>query len=215
MAAIAIAESGGRPNAVSGRNKNGTVDRGLWQINSVHGYGTSSLDPKANAKQAVGVYHSQGLNAWTTFKTGAYKKPLQDNLSKFQATNAEHLAKGFTGGGGKPSWIGDIGHDVASGNVGAVAGDLTGVHQSNTIDPLESVLVTGLKEAMYALAILGGGMLILLGLLLIGVDIGLEGISQRAAKHPAVRIVKKVSPTPSKPSGTDVVTEGGNLPGPE
>jgi hypothetical protein len=207
MAAIAIAESGGRPNAVSGRNQNGTVDRGLWQINSVHGYGTTSLDPKANAKQAVGVYHSQGLNAWTVFQTGAYKKYLAPGIT---ATTARTKTPS-----GKPSFIGDLGHDLISNPV-AVAGDVTGVHQSNTIDPLESVLITGLKEAMYALAILGGGMLILLGLLLIGVDIGLEGISQKASSHPAVRIVKRATPTRSNSGrGTDVVTEGGNLPGPE
>lgn len=214
MAAIAIAESGGRPNAVSGRNKNGTVDRGLWQINSVHGYGTSSLDPKANAKQAVGVYHSQGLNAWTTFKTGAYRQYVPSVVKGIRGTPMGIPAGAHVGG--KPGFFGDLAHDVGSGNLSATTGDLTGVHQSNTIDPLSSILVTGLKEAMYALAILGGGMLILLGLLLIGVDLGLEGFSKKATNHPAVRVVKRVTPTPSKSSGGETETsEGNNLPGPE
>lgn len=206
MAAIALAESGGNPKAVSGRNQNGTVDRGLWQINSSHGYGTSSLDPVANAKQATGIYHSQGLNAWTTFQTGAYKTYLAPGIT---ATTARTKTAS-----GKPSFIGDLGHDLIT-NPTAVAGDLTGIHQSNTIDPLGNILLTGLKEAMYALAILGGGMLILLGLLLIGVDIGLEGISQKASKHPAVRIVKRITPSPSTSGKTQTITEGESLPGPE
>lgn len=73
MAAIAMAESSGRASAVNTSNSNGTVDRGLWQINSVHGYGLSSMNPLQNARQAVAVYRSQGLGAWSTFNTGAYK----------------------------------------------------------------------------------------------------------------------------------------------
>lgn len=52
-AAIALAESGGDPNS-TGYPKNGTVDRGLWQINSIHG-SQSTLDPLANARAAVAI----------------------------------------------------------------------------------------------------------------------------------------------------------------
>lgn len=82
MAAIALAESGGNPrqkhyNPPAGHSP-ATWDRGLWQINSSHGYSaSSSFNPKANARQAVAVYRSQGLGAWTTYKTGAYKRHLQ------------------------------------------------------------------------------------------------------------------------------------------
>lgn len=75
MAAIGLAESRGRPRAQH-RNANGTVDRGLWQINSSHGYGVSSFVPLENARQAVSVYHSQGLRAWSTYTTGVYRQFL-------------------------------------------------------------------------------------------------------------------------------------------
>lgn len=52
-AAVALAESGGNPNA-GPVNKNGSTDRGLWQINSIHG-SLSSFDPLQNAKAAVQI----------------------------------------------------------------------------------------------------------------------------------------------------------------
>jgi NlpC/P60 family/Lysozyme like domain len=75
MAAIALAESGGRVNAKGGPNTNGTYDYGLWQINSSHGYNVRELlsSPSYNAEAAVAVYRSQGLTAWSTFTSGAYK----------------------------------------------------------------------------------------------------------------------------------------------
>ena len=77
-AAIAQAESGGRPNA-SNKNTDGSEDRGLWQINSVHG-SLSTFDPAANARAAITI-SSNGLNwsPWVTFKTGAYRKYLGAN----------------------------------------------------------------------------------------------------------------------------------------
>lgn len=83
MAAIALAESSGKPRA-SHRNSNGSVDRGLWQINSSHGYGATSFNPLANARQAVGVWHSQGLGAWATYTNHSYVKYLGGGGSKVQ-----------------------------------------------------------------------------------------------------------------------------------
>lgn len=60
-AAVAMAESGGNPTAVNTSNSNGTTDRGLWQINSIHG-SQSTLDPLANARAAVGI--SKGGTDW-------------------------------------------------------------------------------------------------------------------------------------------------------
>ena len=76
MAAIAMAESSGRVNAKSSRNSNGTYDFGLWQINSSHTqFNQNRLlsDPLYNAQAAVAVYKSQGLGAWSTYNSGAYK----------------------------------------------------------------------------------------------------------------------------------------------
>lgn len=71
--AIAMAESGGQPNATD-NDSNGTTDRGLWQINSTHG-AQSTYDPLANARAAIAI-SSNGSNwgAWTTFTSGAYLK---------------------------------------------------------------------------------------------------------------------------------------------
>jgi cell wall-associated NlpC family hydrolase len=77
--AIALAESSGNPLVVSKPNSNGTVDRGLWQINSVH----SQYDPKQllvpsyNANAAFEL-SSGGTNfhPWTTFNNGDYKQHL-------------------------------------------------------------------------------------------------------------------------------------------
>lgn len=76
MAAIAMAESGGRVDAVGGPNSNGTYDYGLWQINSVHSqFDKARLisDPQYNAQAAVAIEKSQGLGAWSTYNSGAYK----------------------------------------------------------------------------------------------------------------------------------------------
>jgi hypothetical protein len=70
-----MAESGGRSDA-SNKNTDGSVDRGLWQINSVHGP-KSTFDPIANVKSAIAI-SSGGKNwsPWVTYKTGAFRKYL-------------------------------------------------------------------------------------------------------------------------------------------
>lgn len=81
MAAIAMAESHGNPHAHH-VDSNGSVDYGLWQINSVHGYTPqSSYDPEKNAKQAVAVFKSSGPGAWSTYKNGDYKKYMPSGKS--------------------------------------------------------------------------------------------------------------------------------------
>ena len=75
-AAIAMAESGGDPNVVSPPNSDGSVDRGLWQINSIHGP-LSTTNRLGNAKAAVSISsNGRNWNPWTVFKTGAYKRFL-------------------------------------------------------------------------------------------------------------------------------------------
>ncbi|HET7639956.1 MAG TPA: transglycosylase SLT domain-containing protein, partial [Ktedonobacteraceae bacterium] len=66
--AIALAESGGRTDVI-GHNTNGTVDVGLWQINSVHGHSTASMqDPVQNAQAAHQIWAAAG-NRWTPWVT--------------------------------------------------------------------------------------------------------------------------------------------------
>lgn len=76
MAAIALAESSGNP-AATNKNRNGSTDHGLWQINDkanadiIRLYGDPA-QPANNAKMAKAVFDRQGLRAWVVYKTGAY-----------------------------------------------------------------------------------------------------------------------------------------------
>lgn len=78
MAAIAEAESGGRSDAF---NASGAT--GLWQIlGAVNPADQSHLkDPQVNAKEAVLKYKTQGLHAWVTYTTGAYRRFMRGNVS--------------------------------------------------------------------------------------------------------------------------------------
>jgi murein DD-endopeptidase MepM/ murein hydrolase activator NlpD len=68
MAAIALAESGGRQGIV-----NSIGAGGLWQIHPPEpGY----LDPVTNARIAGRKLRTQGLKAWEVFTNGSYKKFL-------------------------------------------------------------------------------------------------------------------------------------------
>lgn len=74
-AAVAMGESSGDPQATN-RNTDGSVDRGLWQINSVHG-GLSTYDVDANARAAIQI-SNKGTNwkPWVAFTNGSYRKFL-------------------------------------------------------------------------------------------------------------------------------------------
>lgn len=100
MAAIAMAESSGQVNATNS-NTNGTIDRGLWQINSVHSQFNAQrllTDPLYNAQAAVAVEKSQGLGAWTTYTSGAYAQYLgqADTIKGYGGTRPGGAAVGAT-----------------------------------------------------------------------------------------------------------------------
>ncbi len=95
-AIIALAESAGNPRALNTQNSNGTIDVGLWQINSVHAgsfgcpdhdrdrdgkilcdnngkptltkFKNHLFDANKNAAAAVKIKKSQGFNAWSSYK---------------------------------------------------------------------------------------------------------------------------------------------------
>lgn len=74
MVAIAKAESGWTVDAVNTANSNGSIDRGLFQINSIHSqYNAQQLlsDPRYNTMAAKAIYDGQGLRAWSTYNAGA------------------------------------------------------------------------------------------------------------------------------------------------
>lgn len=79
--AIMMAESNGNPNATD-HNSNGTVDRGIFQINSIHsamvnGNLESLYDIQTNLMVARELFVKQGWKPWVTFNTGAYKRYLK------------------------------------------------------------------------------------------------------------------------------------------
>jgi len=71
-AEIARAESGGHQYATDA-DGNGTVDRGYWQVNSIHG-ALSTYDPAGNARAAVELSDDgRDWSPWVTFQTSAYE----------------------------------------------------------------------------------------------------------------------------------------------
>ena len=89
--AIAKAESGLCVNAYH-YNTNGSIDRGLYQINSVHGYTRSCLyNAACNTDKAITIYRQRGnWTAWTTYNYGLHKKYLSE---------AQAAVNRVTGGG--------------------------------------------------------------------------------------------------------------------
>ncbi len=75
--AVAMGESDWIPSAFN-RNNDGSVDRGLWQINSIHG-ALSTFDPLGNARAAWQI-SSQGRNwvPWVAYNTGRYRQFLDE-----------------------------------------------------------------------------------------------------------------------------------------
>jgi hypothetical protein len=73
-AAIALAESGGNPNAVNPEGPEHA--EGLWQIKGQDVSG-NPLDPAVSAKNAVAKYNAaKGFSPWVTYTSGAYKSFL-------------------------------------------------------------------------------------------------------------------------------------------
>jgi hypothetical protein len=75
--AVALAESGGETTATN-RNTNGSVDYGLWQINTVHGSLLSQGDkfnPDDNAKMAYTVWSRAGnkWSPWSAYNNQRYR----------------------------------------------------------------------------------------------------------------------------------------------
>jgi hypothetical protein len=83
MAAIAEAESGGCTGALNLTDNGGTqTSVGLWQVsNGTHSYPAAWATAAGNATEAVAKYNSQGLTAWGTYTSGAYKAFLNGSTT--------------------------------------------------------------------------------------------------------------------------------------
>lgn len=123
-AAIALAESGGRPDAVG---DDGT-SFGLWQIHLPAHPDVSqacALDPSCAAAAAARISEfGHNWNPWTTFRTGAYQAFGQSAVQ--QAVQwAITLAFGQRGPGGEIERGVDVGIDVGT----AIATPVSGIVQ--------------------------------------------------------------------------------------
>jgi len=79
--AIAKAESGLGEHKINAYNTNGTVDIGVFQINSIHyNKPECSLDKivtmKGNVDCAYTLYKASGWNPWVVFQNGSFKSKL-------------------------------------------------------------------------------------------------------------------------------------------
>jgi Lysozyme like domain len=199
MAAVALAESGGNygPNEINNNPSTGDYSVGLWQINyfgslypsRTKRYGTPqrlAADPLANAKAAVDLARDgAGLDNWTTYKSGSY-------LSKLPPGDV--FNKGVQTAGINTGLSGSALHDL---------GVLFGVPQTKALlsggapNSPEAGTVSAVKSATSwislipdALAVVGGGLLFLVSIILIGADIGIE---QLGGSKPA-KIATKFTP---------------------
>lgn len=106
--AIAKAESGGKTDINNaGLNSDGSVDYGLWQINSVHDDklpGQDRYDPNVNA-QLMMMISSNGTNwqPWSTYGNGAYQAQLPEAIAavsgKQYTVDPSHTLGGGSGSG--------------------------------------------------------------------------------------------------------------------
>lgn len=114
MAAIAEAESGGNTNALNPNDNGGTQSSfGLWQISTgTHTPPASNWNNALeNAKLAVQKFFSQGLDAWGTYTSGAYKQYLKGGVPP-------NPGGGNIGGGGGGVG-GSTGSSSGAGSIGA------------------------------------------------------------------------------------------------
>lgn len=102
--AVALAESGGNPEAVNTANRNGSVDHGLFQINTVHGPLLSQgnkYNALDNARMAFTVWKRSGgsWKPWATYNSGRYLAFKPQGTLGAAAPVLPGAVAGATGGG--------------------------------------------------------------------------------------------------------------------
>lgn len=76
-----MAESRGNPLAHNKANSNGSDDKGLMQINSIHVNSgligdNERFDPQKNLDAAYSIYKGSGFKAWSAYNNGKYERFL-------------------------------------------------------------------------------------------------------------------------------------------
>lgn len=120
MSAIAMAESGGNPQATN--SSSGAC--GLWQI---HPCQNGAYDPMTNAQMAVGKYNSQGLAAWSAYTNGAYKQYYNGGTTSSNSLFSSSSGSSQSGNCQFPSIMGNcpdqfIGIGAMIAGIGLIAG---------------------------------------------------------------------------------------------
>jgi hypothetical protein len=91
--AIALAESGGNPEAVGGPNSNGTRDWGLWQINDIHN--PTERQKHSAAANWLYAWRIAGLGTnwrpWATFNSGKYRDHMDAARSAWGAATPKTI----------------------------------------------------------------------------------------------------------------------------
>lgn len=129
MVAIGLAESGGNVLAENHSNRNGTVDYGVWQVNSVHGFNPATLlTLDGNAAAAKTVYDKQGLGAWSTYNSGSYRPFLTAGTAGASSPDATAAPTTGVQNLGVPNplnaydWLKQVGSIITSGDFWKRAG---------------------------------------------------------------------------------------------
>lgn len=173
MSAIAMAESGGNPRAHNAIPPDNSY--GLWQINMLGSlgparrkqYGISSnsqlFDPATNARAAAMILKGQGLKAWSTYTSGAYKKYMpsgaSDSASASQAGIWDDLEKGWDMGPwgdnpDSPDWMPYTPPDTDLGDIADIAEAVA----------RGAAWVANPRHWVYVLYVVGGSAVVLMAL---------------------------------------------------
>lgn len=99
--------------AATHRNRNGSTDRGLFQINSIHVGGTRGcpssasalFDPTTNTRCAYAIYKLQGINAWYGYRAH------RSECDRYRVGNAPLLRGDSLGGIGDALGDAPAAHD--------------------------------------------------------------------------------------------------------
>lgn len=152
MVAICRAESGYRVEAIGGPNRNGTYDRGLFQINDVHKLDKARLtsDATYNTEQAKRIYDGQGLKAWSTYSSGAYQKytdEARQGVAQAASATGSPVLPGSSSGTSASTDTGDSGVKIFYGPMGGqfviagIGSPLTAAQE--TLSPLQPLKILG------------------------------------------------------------------------
>lgn len=111
MTAIALAESGGNPNAHNPNTGTGDNSYGLWQINMLGSMGPARrrqfaiannndlFDPTINARAAFETsVGGKNFTPWTTYKTGAYRQYYAVAQQAAQGNAGQEIGAGGVAG---------------------------------------------------------------------------------------------------------------------